>query len=1693
MTFGVGRDNAVWVDGSPAILSESSPIKLNGGQVNQIGANTYQLVWNTGEVMTVTNAGDYLNVKLAPATGDTAGSIVGLLALGQTPGNEFELPNGSFLQQPLTSAELQTFANAWRIQQKFSLLDYGPGQTTATFTNTNFPATSISLADLPASVVSQAAQAVAAAGITDPGAAAIAEYDYIASGGDPNVIISDQNAFQGLTINPAQVTQSGPPSAVLGVVAPTPSVVAAKSGTTDVTFNVYLTSAETADTSVNYAVIAANGADLDASAFGGALPSGTITIPTGQTSGTITVDLPQGALGSSATKNLDLRISSSGTTPVFAPTAQTQIVAAGSGAGGIAGNPAVPKLLYLTPFGSFTQNGSDYTLDLGAVKYGEVIPDLQFAIENAASSPADQLTGTLTVSPVAGFSVTGASLPGPLSAGQSYQGINASVTTAKFGANAETITFQPQDTNFTGYSAALPPITLNIADTLEEPGTTYSVAWGDVHIITYNGTNYDFQAVGEFDLAKSRLPGDSFEIQLRLQPWSATSSVSVITQVAAALGSDRVTFDWTRPNPVWVDGSVATLSQANPELILPGGTIDEVTPNMFRVNWNTGETMTVTYAGSYINVVDGVPPGDLAGGVAGLQGEAEGQVNDFQLADGTVLAQPLTQDQLYGEYANSWRVSQASSLFDYAPGQTTATFTDPNFPADRLSLSDLPQNVVGPAAQQVTAAGIADPGIAQAAELDYLATGDPSFITSALNVQQQGFLTVPATVTASTPPAPALGVKADQTAVTESANGTTPVVFDAYLAGTLTADTTVDYAVIAPGAGFFDTTTFGGSLPTGRVTIAAGQTIVPFTIDLPQNALGARPSENLEVQISARGGQAIFAPTAQASVVNSQSEPGAPAIAQLSYIGHLGSFSAIGGAYTLDLGTVPQGQVLPQLQFALSNAATAPADELGGTFSPPSGSGFIIVGNNLASPLIAGDMYQGLYAIGQTSKTGTYAETLTFSPTDINASGYSAALPVMTLTVTETIATPADIGLNTPDTIIFPNVRVGTAESQGVSVSNTAKVPAASLDVTPSANGAATVTGTIATLAPGATDYTDISVGLDTSSGGPRSGEVALNAVSDGGSGGSKPLLPSPMVDVFGGVYRVATASAAPAQAFVHVNDPGTIGLAVMNTDTADGYSENLIASLAGASGGFAAGASGPTPDITAGSSDNTSLGLTFSTAQAGTISGTATLGLVSDGGTGTASVDGLGTIALPAEDVPVAVTVDNYANPVLQEISGGGTFAQNGTDYTLNLGTIAGGSGSLVVNLGALNDITGPADLLSGAFSVSGASAFTTSGFDNFSSIAAGQADTAPMLTLDLSNPGSFAEVIALAPTGSNPSGFSAALPNETLTISATVLPCFARGTRITTKDGEVAVERLRVGDRVITASGATRPVVWIGDREVACRRHPTPENVWPVRVRAGAFGEGLPRRDLLLSPDHAVFQEGVLIPIKHLTDGAGIAQERVDTVHYFHVELESHDVLLAEGLPAESYLDTGNRAMFVGGAAHLVLHPDFAALNWNDACAPLCQQGPIVAAVRRRLRERRIAASGLYVRAGDRAIHPAAIKGNLHQFLLPVGTREVRIGSHRAERADRGADVQGDRRFGVCIAGIVCDGRVLVLDDAAFVEGFWPGKGDRARCRWIDGNARLTLPPAPAGRTARVLELHLRDGMAHSHRPENRARRAG
>lgn len=154
---------------------------------------------------------------------------------------------------------------------------------------------------------------------------------------------------------------------------------------------------------------------------------------------------------------------------------------------------------------------------------------------------------------------------------------------------------------------------------------------------------------------------------------------------------------------------------------------------------------------------------------------------------------------------------------------------------------------------------------------------------------------------------------------------------------------------------------------------------------------------------------------------------------------------------------------------------------------------------------------------------------------------------------------------------------------------------------------------------------------------------------------------------------------------------------------------------------------------------------------------------------------------------------------------------------------------------------------------------------------------------------------------------------------------PCFLEGVLITTPSGEVRVEDLRRGDSIVIASGEPQTIRWIGKRKVSVN-FADPERVFPVRIRAGALADNIPVRDLLVSPDHAIVIEGVLIQASALMNGASILRERDMSAEftYYHIELDRHDLILAEGALTETFVDNVDRMLFDNWEEHRSLYPD-------------------------------------------------------------------------------------------------------------------------------------------------------------------------
>jgi len=189
-------------------------------------------------------------------------------------------------------------------------------------------------------------------------------------------------------------------------------------------------------------------------------------------------------------------------------------------------------------------------------------------------------------------------------------------------------------------------------------------------------------------------------------------------------------------------------------------------------------------------------------------------------------------------------------------------------------------------------------------------------------------------------------------------------------------------------------------------------------------------------------------------------------------------------------------------------------------------------------------------------------------------------------------------------------------------------------------------------------------------------------------------------------------------------------------------------------------------------------------------------------------------------------------------------------------------------------------------------------------------------------------------------------------IVLDAPVL-CFAADTRIQTDTGERAIQNLRAGTLVAVESGGFRPVRWIGRRRIDLARHAEPDRVRPVRVNRHAFGPNQPCRDLILSPDHAIFADGILVPARHLVNDTTVAQcTETRAVEYFHIELDTHEIVFANGLPAESLLPGSDRESFENAGNVMTLHPDFGRLRWEaEGYAPLTVTGPVFEALRARL----------------------------------------------------------------------------------------------------------------------------------------------
>ena len=333
-------------------------------------------------------------------------------------------------------------------------------------------------------------------------------------------------------------------------------------------------------------------------------------------------------------------------------------------------------------------------------------------------------------------------------------------------------------------------------------------------------------------------------------------------------------------------------------------------------------------------------------------------------------------------------------------------------------------------------------------------------------------------------------------------------------------------------------------------------------------------------------------------------------------------------------------------------------------------------------------------------------------------------------------------------------------------------------------------------------------------------------------------------------------------------------------------------------------------------------------------------------------------------------------------------------------------------------------------------------------------------------------------------------------------ILTCFLPGTRILTMSGEVLVERLTLQDEVATVADGLvtyKPIKWIGVRHLN-RRAVATVGIKPVRILAGAFEGGIPSHDLFVTPEHCIYVENCFIPARMLLNGQSVVEEeKPEGFSYYHVELEQHAIIIANGLLTESYLDTGNRSNFSNAdtvGIRKACHVGIDFKSWaSSACAPLKVDRETVEYAWRRLKERAQDLGlpdqtkqrkleedpnlRLVLDSGEQ-ITSSWVQSGKHFFQIPFGRTGVGLLSRAASPAQvLGPYVDDRRRLGVKVKTLVLwsglndtvyESRILSLSGWHDLEG---------EARWTSGYATLNLPAADNSET--FLSVHVVDSLTY------------
>ncbi|WP_147449044.1 SBBP repeat-containing protein [Corallococcus terminator] len=263
--------------------------------------------------------------------------------------------------------------------------------------------------------------------------------------------------------------------------------------------------------------------------------------------------------------------------------------------------------------------------------------------------------------------------------------------------------------------------------------------WGDPHLVTSDRFNYDFQSVGEFILTESTpLAANPFVVQSRQK--ASGNRVALYSGVAARFGTDRVGVYARSTNPLMVNGAAVALTIGDVRPLSDGTRVFRPTSTRYLVTSPQGDQLIVDNFTSYLNITLTLAP-SRAGLVRGLLGNFNNvRADDFALRDGTQLTAPLSFNQLYkntSNFADSWRISQTESLFDYGSGESTASLTNLSLPASTATTTQLTTTQRQAAQATCQSAGVLDPVQLDGCILDVAMTNDPVLATGAAQAQAQ--------------------------------------------------------------------------------------------------------------------------------------------------------------------------------------------------------------------------------------------------------------------------------------------------------------------------------------------------------------------------------------------------------------------------------------------------------------------------------------------------------------------------------------------------------------------------------------------------------------------------------------------------------------------------------------------------------------------------------------------------------------------------------------------------------------------------------------------------------------------------------------------------------------------------------------------------------------------------------------------